>query len=146
MASRLVWAKNLDFLRFSYRRIVVRCNPLKVWNTKTLEGRYKFKNSKKKESLSRGILSSQGCRRNSVWRRAASHRDGGDDVGSSTSGCSREAGGSALQNGHDGKRCFSIWLWNHFPKQSWCMLCLQHGVFSLRHTFAQMAHSSSSMT
>ena len=52
MASRLVWAKNLDILRFSYRRIVVRCNPLTVWKTKTLVGKYKFKNSKKKKSLS----------------------------------------------------------------------------------------------
>ena len=45
------------------------------------------------------MLSSQGCRRNSVWRRAASHRDGGDDVGSSTSGCSREAGGLLCRTG-----------------------------------------------
>ena len=79
MASRLVWAKNLDILRFSYQRIVVRCNPLTVWKTKTLVGKYKFKNSKKKESLSRGMLSFQGWWRNSVWRRAASHRDGGDN-------------------------------------------------------------------
>ena len=56
MASRLVWAKNLDILRFLYRRVVVRCKPLSLWKTKTLVGKYKFKNSKKKVSLERDVI------------------------------------------------------------------------------------------
>ena len=103
---------------------------------------------KKKESLSRGMLSSHGYLKNSEWRRAASHRDGGDDnVGNSSSWLSRETGGSALQNGQVGQRCFSRWLWNHLNRQSWCILWLQHNVLSaIWQLFAQMTHSSSLVT
>ena len=147
MAPRLVWAKNLDTLRFSYRRIVVRYKSLTVWLKKTLLGKEIFKNSKKKESLSKGMLSSHEWCKNSAWRRAASHRNGDDDDGYSPSWCSTEAGRSALQYGQVGHNFLSFCVRNHCVKHSLCIDFLQHGVFwSCGHALVQIAHSWSSIT
>ena len=148
MASRLVWAKNLDTLRFSYQWIVVRYKPLTVCCKKMLFGSLSWKNCKKKESLSIGIVSFQLWFANSACRRAASHWNGGDSgVDGGTSSCNIDAGGAALQCGHDGHNFLSCCTRNHCDKHSMCINFLQHIVFSSGgHALAQIAHSWSSIT
>ena len=120
---------------------------LSLIKKKTLLGKEIFKNSKKKESHSRGILSSHEWCKNDEWRRAAAQFFGVGGDGSSPSCCKTAAGGFALQWGQVGQMCFCCWLLYHSIKHFVWIVFLQQGVLSSSgQSVTQIVHSWSSMT
>ena len=65
-----------------------------------------------------------------MWFWAVSQWNGVGGDGWTPKASNTVDGGSALQCGHEGHKCFSCWDWYHFIKQLVWIVFLQQGIFS----------------